>query len=252
LKTPPLQILCFWICLALWPLAAQAQDEPVDPVMLSESYYQQAVQLLNEGRYQEALGNLDKAIELNPEPIFYCNRGAVLLRLEQTEEALGSMERCLESVEIADPADKAVLDAEVNALRLAVRRLKPQSRDLAQQIATRPEEEVSGVSVAAWTTGALGGASLLGVLTLELLTQPLVDEYRDVASGGQDRARYDTLRSDIEDRKLLMGALLVSGSVLTLVSGVLLWLDMEEEAEPPSVGVRGLPGGALLDLKVVF
>lgn len=251
MKTLSLQSVCVLLSLALWPMAGLAQEEPTDPVALSESYYQQAIQLLNEGRYQEALENLDKALELNPEPIFHCNRGALLLRLEETQEALSSMERCLETIELDDPQDKAVLDAEVNALRLAVRHLGPRSRVMAQQIATRPEGSTRGVQVAAWTTGALGGATLLGALTLELLTQPLIEDYREVAGEGQDRSRYDSLRGDIEDRKLLIGALLVSGTALVAVSGLLFWLD-GREAEAPQVGVYGLPGGALLDIKVVF
>lgn len=238
-----------------------------DPAALSERYYQQAVQLLNGGRYQEALESLDKAIELNPEPVFFCNRGAVLLRLGQGREALASMERCLETIEVSDSGERAHLEAEVNALRVAVRGLSPRSREVALAIATRPaasagsgeappvvvvRPEPEGPGWLAWGSGALGGAALLGALTLELLTQPLLEEYQEVGRQGEDRGRYDVLRDQIEGRKLGIGALLVSGVALTALSGGLFWWGDGEPEEPVGLRLEWGQGGPQVGLKVVF
>jgi tetratricopeptide (TPR) repeat protein len=236
-----------------------------DAAALSERYYQQAVQLLNGGRYQEALESLDKAIELNPEPVFFCNRGAVLLRLGQGREALTSMERCLETIEVSDSGELAHLEAEVNALRVAVRGVSPRSREVALGIATRPAPssgpgEAAPVVVVtpapagpdwlAWGSGALGGAALLGALTL--VTQPLLEEYQEVGRQGEDRGRYDALRDQIEGRKLGIGALLVSGVALTALSGALFWWGGGEPEEPVGLRLEWGQGGPQVGLKVVF
>ncbi len=254
-------LLCVAACLTITQSTVFAQDS--NPEEQAEAFYQQAIQQLGSGRYREALASFDEAIKLVPNPIFYCNRSSVLLKLKEGREALASMEICLERLEIEDPQERATLDSEVKALRLAIEGLEPNSQRIARQIATRlvipkqgPPEEVdaaSGMEIAAWTTGAIGGVSLAGALVLELLTQPLVEEYKEVARDGEDQTRFNNLKLVLEQRKLLIGALVLTGAATAITSGVLFLLD--EDEEPPQTTRLGLDwtqGGAVLHLQGAF
>jgi hypothetical protein len=86
---------------------------------------------------------------------------------------------------------------------------------------------------------------------LDLVTQPLVDEYKEVGSLGEDRERFDALRRAIEQRRLLVGGLLVLGGASLLASGGMFWWDASEEPAQ-GLGVRVGLDGATLEWRVGF
>lgn len=241
-----------------WGGVAAAQDA-------AEEYYFEALELFNEGRYIDALENFDKAIAIRPEPVYHCNRAAVLLQLKRTREALDSMHTCRDGFQTDDPLELAQIDAEVLALDLAVTRVVPGSETLATTIATtpvrdeRPREVVfvdpgaagpSGLEIAAWSTAGVGALSLVGGLVVDIATLPLLDEYKSAGADGQDRGQYDALKRAIDQRRLVVGALVIVGVTTLATSGVLFWLD--EPDELPQADVSVMDGGAVLHLSVPF
>lgn len=250
------------LCVLCCGGVAAAQDA-------AEEFYYQALELFNEGRYVDALESFDKAIALRPDPVFHCNRAAVLLQLKRTRQALASMKTCREGFQTEDPLELAQIDAEYLALDLAVKGIVPDSTALATTIATTPKESdappreviivepaepgISGLGIAAWTTGTVGAASLVGALVLDIATVPLIDEYKTAGAEGTNRDRYDALKRAIDQRKVIVGSLVVVGMTTLVVSGVLFWLDEEpSETDAPSTDVSLTEGGAVLQLTVPF
>ncbi len=237
----------------------------------AETHYLQALDLFNQGRYVDALERFDQAIALSPDAVFYCNRAVVLLELGQTRDALESMEVCRTGFENADPEERAQVDAEVNALALAVRHIVPDTRALASTIAftrSRPKreeapavtivvaptgaEELDSVELAAWAVGAVGALSLTAALIVDLVTLPLIDEYRASGREGRSRSSYDGLRRAIDQRQVLIGSLLVAGVVSGGASARLFWWNMSAGDEPVDASLSVAPGGALIRLGVSF
>ena len=260
------------LCVSVWCASVEAQEAPEEK---ADAFYLQAIQLFNEGRYQEALENFDRAIALNPVAVFFCNRGTVLMKLDERAEALVSMESCLSRFEVTDEesaAEKAQIDAEVGALRLVVRGLVPASARVATNIATKPEGEdrtkivivepidegVDMWAVGAWGAAGVAGASLLGALVLDLVTQPVIEDFKRTAEAGDNRERYDALRGAIDQRKVVIGALVVAGSVSAIASGVLFWAGTDSDSGgAPRRGeveadIQLLDGGAALQFGVAF
>ena len=197
---------------------AHAQD--------AEAYYQQAIELFNEGQYQDALVSLDKAIAIAPdEAVFHCNRGAILLKLKDAAEALGALEVCLARYE-GDEAEIAQIDAEVQALRRVVRLMEPSARRVAIQSASTPDAgaapapisksaDTTPIIYAAWGFAGLAAVSLAAAVIVDQGTLSRIDEFEEVAEDGQDRQRYNALEDEINQRQLAVGAMAaVSGIAL--------------------------------------
>jgi tetratricopeptide (TPR) repeat protein len=237
----------------------------------AETHYLQALDLFNQGRYVDALERFDQAIVLSPDAVFYCNRAVVLLELGQTRDALESMDVCRTGFENADPEERAQVDAEVNALSLAVRHIVPDARALASTIAftrSRPTvanapavtivaapaggEELDSAELAAWGAGAAGALSLTAALILDLVTLPLIDEYRASGREGRSRSSYDGLRRAIDQRQVLIGSLLVAGVVSGGASALLFWWNKSSRAESVDASVSVGPGGALIHVGASF
>ncbi len=245
-----------------WAGTVAAQDA-------AEEYYLQALELFNEGRYVDALESFDKAIAIRPEAVFQCNRAAVLLQLGRARQALDSMRVCREGFQSDDPLELAQIDAEVLAMDLAVTGVAPDSRTVANSIATTPARRdpeprevviiepappgMSGMAIAAWTTGSVGAVSLLGGLVLDIATLPLIDEFKAAGADGGDRGRYDALKRAIDQRQVVIGALVIVGATTLLASGVLFWLDGDAEEPPsPTADIAVSNDGAVLQLTVPF
>ncbi len=267
-----------WATLLIVSLAAAhawAQGRPGDKTQQAEGFYLQAVQSFNAGRYQEALESFDRAIALDPQAIYFCNRGTVLMKLHELPEALASMETCLARFEAADPeslAEKAQIDAEVKGIGAAIRGVQPASIRTATNIATRPlankkpdiiivepiEPGLDIQALGAWTTAGLAGASLLSAAIIEVATVPVIEDFERTAAEGDNRARYDALRTAIDQRKVIIGALVIFGSASALASGLLFWTDNpEEDAGERNRSTLGadlqiLNGGATLHFEVTF
>lgn len=271
-------------CALLSPAWAQTGEQAApDPraVERAEAFYLQAVQFFNEGRFVDALASFDQAIALHPEAIFYCNRGAVLLKLDEPAEALNSMESCLERFEVVDEetrAERGLIEGEVAAMAMAQRVVRPRAVAVAEDITASsqrlsvspggqevepeiviietPGEGIDGERVAAWTTASVAAASLTAALVLDLTTQPLIDEYTQLGEAGSDKSRFDALRAAIDQRKVIIGSLVVLGGASAVASGVLFVLSGQEETpgQPGEVqtDVRVLDGGASVHFRVDF
>ncbi len=250
----------------------------------AEAFYLQAVEFFNAGRYQEALENFDQAIALQPEAVFYCNRATVLKKLGEHLEALSSMEACMERFEVYDDEsaeEKAQITAEVQAMQVALRNVSPTSRGVATNIATRPsvgggggggggpdlvivgpsgpgntDEGTDGVTIAAWSAAGVAGAALTAALITDLVTQPLIEDFERTAQEGTNRDRYDALRAAIDQRKVIVGSLVVVGSVAAISSGVLFLMrdpvDENRNADNFQTDVVILQGGAAVQMSLDF
>ena len=252
------------LCLAPFVFAWSAQ---VSADETAQSHYLHALELFNQGQYVDALERLNRAIELRPEPVDFCNRAAVLLQLGNTRDALESMKVCREGFVDAEPEEFAQVDAEYRALALVVKHIAPATRAVASVIAferDRPasvprelgpateEPAMTGMEVAAWSTGAVGALSLAGALVVDVVTLPLIDEYREVAREGRERSSYTALKRAIDQRQILIGSLLIGGVVSVVTSAVLFSLDGAPAEDPSAQGVSIHFGGSTLAIEVLF
>jgi tetratricopeptide (TPR) repeat protein len=244
-----LAVLAFFSVLILLhgEVSAQESDE-------ANAFYVQALQHFNEGRYQEALDSFNRAIELRADPIYYCNRAAVELKLSEARNALGSLRQCRDLYESEDAAEINEIDAEIRGLEVFVDGVDHTSRSVAASVAAGlygEDEPAVGddlVLMAAWTTAGVAVLSLSAALTVDLLTQPLLDEFEHEAARGRDRARYDELRATIDDRKVVIASLATVGALTLVTSGVLFWLHADEQvvSDPPRADLVFVDGGAVL------
>ena len=121
---------------------AWAQDD--DAEQAGENY-QIAVDLLNEGRYAESVDAFTRAIELSPDPVFYCNRSAALVRLLEYERAIEDLTHCRDNLADA-PEITARADAQLKALSLYTRSVRGRAlgvaRDEIAQMADMCEDHV--------------------------------------------------------------------------------------------------------------
>jgi len=263
-------LLSATLVLTLLLAGRPALADPAADAERAEAFYIQATQLFNAGRYQEALENFDRAIELQPDPVFFCNRSTVLLKLKEFKSALASLEVC-RSQYAADGEEEAVqIDTEYKALSVFVELIEPHSRAVAARIASgaeavdRPptvivEEGGEALKYAAWGTGGLAVALLGTALVFDLASASLIDDYESVGAAGTDREQYVALQTKIEGRQQLIGTLLVVGLLSAAASGVLFWLDLEDAgAADASTSARWQPwcsptaGGASAGLSVTF
>ncbi len=228
----------------------------------AEAFYLQALQLYNAGRYREALDSFDRAIELQPDPIFFCNRGAVLLKLKEHRDALAALQRCRRDLTPDDPEELHSIDAEVHALALNVEVVSPSARAIARRhadadaLAANPPnlDNDPVLHTLAWGTGGFAVLALGGALAVDLLTLSVIDEYEDAAAAGDDPKRYNDLQSVIQQRRVLIGSLLSVGLLSAATSGLLFWLTHEEPGDhtAPAASVEPLPGGAAVHLALPF
>jgi tetratricopeptide (TPR) repeat protein len=223
----------------------------------AEAYYVQALQLFNEGRYQDSLEHFNRAIDLNANPIYYCNRAAVELKLKESRAALDSLRLCRDHFDSGDRSEMVEIDAEIKALEVFVDGVDHTSRSVAASIAggLYGDDGPGGsgdndglLLLGAWTTAGVAALSLSAALVLDLMTQPVIEDFEKEAESGRDRSRYDELRSTINSRKLIISSLATVGAVTLVTSGALFWLHSEEEVAPSPVnaGFSLVQGGAIV------
>jgi tetratricopeptide (TPR) repeat protein len=236
------------LCLALCaPALAHAEDS-------AEDHYQSAARLFGEGRYREALEEFDAAIAIAPEPIFYCNRAVVLIKLQELDAALASMKTCRDTFR-GEERELAQIDAQLQALTIFVRNLQRHATSTATTIATRPRDagrpKPKQSSWSAADTGYIGlgvGAALLGsAATLDLLSADLVEDYK-AASTGSDPDRYQQTRDDLSQRQRIFWGLTIGGSILAATgAGLVIYhflSDDEEDAPRATISPMISPDGA--------
>ncbi len=206
----------------------------------AEDLYSAAVQLYNAGQNRAAIAKFDEAIAVAPEPIFFCNRAIVLLKVDELDRAIDDLRECRDTI---DPSLRPQIDAQLAAVELIDRAVLPDARSVAQLIAnpapaapvaqTPPTDGEGGVSDKApvppehrWmrrtgTIGlATGGFLLAGALTLDLLSTGLREEFEAQAAGGANtsEAEYEELRGRLRSRQIAFYSLSAAG-LLVAVTG---------------------------------
>ncbi len=200
-----------------------AQD-PHSADETAEGHYRTAIQLFDEGRYRSALDEFDAAISLSPQAVFYCNRAIVLIKLQETEQAVQSLQECRDRFE-GDEAEKAQIDAQlqgVSAFHNHVRTMSPQvAIDIARG-ELKPPKDGWGLQEWGLITAGIGVAILGGAIALDLSSASLKDEYIEESNGG-DPERYQELRDSLDSRKSIFWTLTAVGGA-TFVAGVVMVL----------------------------
>lgn len=202
------------------PLAAQ---ESTDPARRADIHYQTAVRLFGEGRYREALDEFDKAIAIQELPVFHCNRALVLLKLQETEEAVRSLRVCRDGFEGQE--EYASIDAELKGVSAYQYTLRPQAITVARDIASGELEAPEAAKPApgwdladfGYLTTGLGAALLASALTIDLTSGSLTDDFKQESEGGPGTStqRYNELRDQVEVRQDVFTILLISGAAVT-------------------------------------
>lgn len=243
---------------AMSPAIASAQQDPHDPRNAAEAHYQAAVRLFGEGRYREALDEFDVAIELSPEPVFYCNRAVVLIKLEESLEALQSLETCRDTF-AGDPVELAQIDAQASGVGAFVRHVGPSATRVAQRVASEgvsvaPRDDGWGLSDVGYLSLGAGAAVLASAATLDLLSEDLRADFEAEASGeaGTSYVRYRELRDEFETRQAIFAWLTIGGLALAITGVSLVTYDLivgEESVEvvlSPRLGASGAGAELLL------
>lgn len=230
------------LCLSLALLAPQdARAQDPDPSVMADRHYQQAMLMFNQGRYRDAVKHFNDAIALAPDPIFYCNRAIALIKLDELDEAIKSMVTCRDTIG-DDPQEVAQIDAQLQALTVFAKQLRPRAQTLARDIAAgpvikkvdpgpQPADKGWGASDFGYISLALGGACLASAITLDLLSAQDVETLKSEQRGG-DKARYDEARASIEQRKPLWVGLSAAGTGLALLGVTLIIVDLAGDDEP--------------------
>jgi tetratricopeptide (TPR) repeat protein len=124
-------MLAVLLAASLLSTSASAQDAPAPAPEVpsktratAETHYQTAVSLFGEGRYREALDEFDAAIAASPESIFYCNRAIALIKIQEPEAALESLETC-QSTHSGDDSELASIDAQRAGVSVLVHHVQP-------------------------------------------------------------------------------------------------------------------------------
>ncbi len=243
-------------------LAQPARDAQVD----AEGHYETALRLYNEGRYRDSVEAFDRAIGVRPDAVFFCNRAVPLLKLDELSQALASLEQCRDRY--ADqPAEQAQIDAQAKALGLFVRVVRPQAREIARAMSApapapapaptqalgddAPKRRGWRLRDTGYVGAGVGVALLASALTVDLISADLVTQYQD-ASRGEDRAAYEQLRADVQQRQRLFWGLAGAGGALVLISAGLISYDMATDTSAASIGVALQPGGAAVMVRGRF
>ncbi len=252
------RLLSIALLIATLLVASSAHAQAPSPATgTAESHYQSAVRLFGEGRYGEALGEFDAAIALSPESIFFCNRAIVLIKLQEPEAALQSLETC-QQTHAGDQAELAEIDAQRAAVQVMVGHVRPSVLDTVSLI-NAPSVAPDARSGWTWTsTGVLlmsiGGAAIASAATLDFLSKDLQQTLQArataviVADGDYLRrqAEYDEARKRYVDRQRIWLGLTAAGAVLTVTGATLVvsqWIsstgstDVEVGLTPTHPGV---------------
>jgi tetratricopeptide (TPR) repeat protein len=216
----------------------------------AEQHYQTAVVLLSEGRFLEALAEFDAAIELSPQAVFYCNRALVLVKLDETREAVQSLKNCRDLYE-GDEEELAQIDAQYHGLAAYEEIVRPHAWTVARDIAAGPlatnePETPWNLSDFGLITMGVGAALMASAATVDLLSADLKQDFIDESEGGPgtSRERYDELKSDLELRQNLFWGMGGAGAVLLVAGGGMIAYHFATDDAPvtvaPSLGSEGI------------
>ena len=241
--------------------------------------YVSAVKLYNEGRNREAIAKFDEAIALDPQPVFHCNRAAVLLKVSELGRAIEDLEVCRDKY-ASTPEERAQIDAQLQAVALVDNTLLNHSRSVDVEIAnpstsngsdsvvivqpdppggeTDTDKRRGPLRWVGYTTIALGSALMVSAGALDLASADLKNRYIQESNGGPGTTQeeYEKLRGMMERRQLAFYAMGFAGIGLNTIGISSLIID---SLRPPRSGGESSlwlgptrEGGATLQLRVSF
>ncbi|MGM0558596.1 MAG: tetratricopeptide repeat protein [Myxococcota bacterium] len=258
---------------------AMAQQQPDSEAELegeerADAHYQEAVGMMNRGRYREAVEEFTSALELAPSPVLYCNRGIAYIKLSEWEDALRDLKTCRDDYE-TNEAEMAQIDAQYQGVRAMVRALRPRAVEVARDVAAGDIEPQKVTEVQVVEDGPLLDSELAGhlatgtgamlwsaALTLDFLSKDLREDFIAESQGGPGTSpeRYSELERDLRNRKRVFVGLGIAGSALTLTGVSLLtynWFfkdtpEAQATSSRPSLLVAPTNGGGSVGLRLAF
>jgi tetratricopeptide (TPR) repeat protein len=253
----------------------ESEDEKAERV---SNLYISAVKLYNEGRNREAIAKFDEAIALDPQPVFHCNRAAVLLKVQELGRAIEDLEVCRDEY-ASNAKERAQIDAQLQAVTIVDNTLLNHSRSVAVEIANpntakgpdtvvivQPDPPGGGeeerrrgpLRWVGYTTIALGSALMVSAGALDLASADLKNQYIKIADGGPGTTQeeYGNLKETLRRRQqafYIMGFAGIGLNTIGISSLIIDSLKPAKNGKESSLWLRpSLDGGATLQLRVSF
>ena len=252
-----------WLCVAgarAWAQNIGDPEPPEDPIAAeAQARYQNGRALYQEGRYGEAVVELERALALDPdEPVLLYNLALVQEKLDHFDDAIGYLRRYLESGLQGEERER--VESTIRRLEGA-RQIVGPSGPLAPRVihvpirvpTSRPRPQppfgradgvffvATGIAVAALATAAVTGA-------MALSEQTEVDRFYVGEDGNlADRQAHAANANDLAlAADVALGAFAVAAVTATLLYALRRG-DPEREPSPdePSAGLAWALGGAV-------
>lgn len=255
-----------WLALACSPVWAQSvgdPEPPEDPIAAeAQMRYQHGRELYQEGRYDQAALELERALALDPdEPVLLYNLSLVHEKLDHFDEAIGYMRRYLDSG--VEGEERTRVEAAIRRLEGARQHAAPTQPQIVhvpirvQPPRPRPAPSfgradavffvTAGVALVAFATTAVTGA-------MALSEQTEVDRFYVGEDGDLSDRRAHELNAN--DLALVADVALVTGGVAAVTATLLYALrrgepEREETGPTPSFGWTP-DGGAVATVRGRF
>lgn len=261
------------LLLSAWGASARAQnpgdpEPPSDPIAAeAQTRYEHGRALYQEGRYGEAVGELERALALDPdEPTLLYNLALVHEKLDHFDDAIGYMRRYVDSGLQGEERDRAesMIRRLEGARQNAPPREVPQTRVIhvpvrVPVVRTAPEPSFGRADTVFFVTAGLAGAALVTTLVtgaMALSEETEVDRFTVGEDGDLSDRRAHVANAN--DLALVSDVALAAAGVAAVTATLLYALrrgDAEEEPSPengPTPGFGLVPGGATASVRGRF
>ncbi len=269
-----------FLLLSLLSSTALAQDEPQTPPT-AEQDYARAIRLYSEGKNRESLQAFNDAISKSSDPVYRCNRAAVLRVLGEHPLAIEDLTICRDTYQMSE-LEKGMIDAQLQALSIVEYHFSPRSEQIAKQIANPPEVIVkkdtdtskpvpppviakpkpsSPLRSLAWVSLGTGVGALIGAGALEIANRDDVNSFRTTCLEQRDGGSYDAscsqLQSSLKIQQRLSRSLFIAGGALSITSVILMLVSQPRSPQDsPKQGLSitpdASPESVKLKLKYTF
>lgn len=227
----------------------------------AQKHFEDGATLYAQGNYSKAIVEFIKGHAIAPNAMFLYNISLSYLKLENITDALAAAEKART---FDGMPDKVAVrnDARIGGFRAFL-----SAEDLAEDIAAAAEtpdpmvadhqtgEEGGALGGLGWTgigLGLAGAGLVVGALIVNSGVDADIESLESEANGG-NRARFDTLKSDIESGQSTGKILLYSGAGLATAGLVMLIIDLADGPESAgSVSVAPSDGGAKAQWSIRF
>ena len=199
----------------------------------------EALNEYKEGSFESAAAKLERAYESLPDVAILYNLARVYDAQNKCQKARAVFEQVRDTTEDIQLIRKASAALDKLDCEKAKAVLPKDGEEKDPVTPPPPVQSDSGLGALFWTGVVLGGVgvgSLVGAVVVDVITVSDFDEYKDVAEAGTDRARYDDLKSSIDDQKLIATILYGAGGALAATGVIMMIVDATSTGEG---GCRG-------------